>query len=66
MEIKIIDGFVWFVVTDKAKEIFNSDLFELFVITDDGGEYQILDHDALNEAIEKGLDIAIEGDYINM
>ena len=66
MEIKIIDGFVWFVVTDKAKEIFNSDLFELFVITDDGGEYQILDHDALHEAIEKGLDIAIEGDYINM
>jgi hypothetical protein len=66
MKIKIVDDFVWLVVTDKAKEIFNLDLFELFVVTDDGGEYQILDHDALNQALENGLDIAIEGDHLEM
>lgn len=66
MEIKIIDDFVWLVVTDKAKEIFNSGLFELFVVTDDGGEYEILDHESLNKFLEKGIDIVIEGDYINM
>lgn len=64
MGIRIIDGFVWFIVTDKAKEVFNSDLFELFVITDDGGEYQILDHESLNKFLEEGRDIAIEGDYL--
>lgn len=66
MKIKIVNDFVWLVVTDKAKEIFNSGLFELFVVTDDGGEYEILDHESLNKFLEKGLDIAIEGDYVSL
>lgn len=66
MGIKIIDGFVWFIVTDKAKEVFNSGLFELFVVTDDGGEYEILDHESLNKFLEEGRDIAIEGDYLSL
>lgn len=64
MKIKIVNDFVWLVVTDKAKEIFNSGLFELFVVTDDGGEYEILDHESLNKFLEEGRDIAIEGDYL--
>ena len=64
MKIKIVNDFAWLVVTDKAKEIFNSGLFELFVVTDDGGEYEILDHESLNKFLEKGIDIAIEGDYL--
>lgn len=66
MKIKIVNDFVWLVVTDKAKEVFNSGLFELFVVTDDGGEYEILDHESLNKFLEKGLDIAIEGDYVSL
>lgn len=64
MKIKIVNDFVWLVVTDKAKEVFNSGLFELFVVTDDGGEYEILDHESLNKFLEEGRDIAIEGDYL--
>lgn len=64
MRIKIVNDFAWLVVTDKAKEIFNSGLFELFVVTDDGGEYEILDHESLNKFLEEGRDIAIEGDYL--
>lgn len=66
MKIKIVDGFAWMVVTDMAKEIFNSGLFELFAVTDDGGEYEVLNHNALNEFLEKGWDIAIEGDYVSL
>lgn len=65
MEIKIIDGFVWFVVTNKAKEVFNSGLFELFVVYDDGSEGLIEDYESLNKALEKGRTIAIEGGFIN-
>lgn len=65
MEIKIIDGFVWLIVTHKAKEIFSSGLFELFVLYEDGSEGLIHDYDHLREALECGLDIGIEGGYIN-
>ena len=69
MDMKIIDGFVWFVVTNQAKEVFNSGLFELYVIFKDGSESSVHDFGTIDEAIEfalsKGLQIAIEGGYIN-
>lgn len=70
MDIKIIDGFVWFVVTSQAKEVFNSGLFELYVVYQDGSESSVHDFGTIDEAIEfvssRGLEIAIEGGYINM
>lgn len=68
MEIKIIDGFVWFVVTNRAKEIWESNLFELFIIFNDGTEASVHDY-GIDKAIEMvreyGLDIGIEGGFIN-
>lgn len=70
MEMKIIDGFVWFVVTNQAKDVFNSGLFELYVVYQDGSESSVHDFGTIDEAIEfassRGLEIAIEGGYINM
>ena len=66
MDIKIIDGFVWLIVTNKAKEIFSSGVFELFAVYPDGSEGLLDNYDLLREALENGLDIGIEGGYINM
>jgi hypothetical protein len=69
MEIKIIHGFVWFVVTNQAKEVFNTGLFELYVIFKDGTESSVHDFGSIDDAIEfalsKGLEIGIEGGFIN-
>jgi hypothetical protein len=69
MEIKIINGFVWLVVTNQAKEVFNTGLFELYVVFNDGSESSVHDFKSIDDAIEfalsKGLEIAIEGGYIN-
>lgn len=69
MDIRIIDGFVWLIVTHKAREVWDADLFELFIIYDDGSEASVYGYgiDAALEMVEKhGLEIAIEGGYINM
>ncbi len=69
MEIKIVNGFVWFVVTKQAKEVFNTGLFELYVIFKDGSESSVHDFRSIDDAIEfalsKELEIGIEGGYIN-
>jgi hypothetical protein len=68
MEMKIIDGFVWFVVTDKAKQIWDADLFELFIVFNDGSEASVYGY-GIDKALEmvqrEGVEIAIEGGYIN-
>ena len=67
MEMKIIDGFVWFVVTDKARELWETNLFELFIVFDDGSEASVYGY-GIDKAIEmakNGVEIAIEGGYIN-
>lgn len=65
---KIIDGFVWFVVTDKAKQIWDADLFELFIVFNDGSEASVYGY-GIEKALEmvqrEGVEIAIEGGYIN-
>jgi hypothetical protein len=65
MEMKIIDGFVWFIVTDKAKELFHTGLFELFAVYPDGSEGLLDNYELLSAALEKGLEVGIEGGYIN-
>ena len=61
---KIVNDFVWLVVTDKAKEIFNADLFQLYTLHDDGSEALIETFEDLNKSLENGLDIGIEVGYI--
>jgi hypothetical protein len=59
------DGFVWLLVTEKAKEIFNSGLFSLFVLYDDDSEALIEEFEDLNKALENGLSIGIEVGHLN-
>lgn len=54
------DGFVWLGVTDKAKEVYASGMFELYTLHEDGSESLIQSDNDLNEALENGLDIGIE------
>ena len=56
---KNVNGFVWSVVTDKAKEIFSAELFELYTLHDDGSEALIETFEDLNAALGSGLDIEI-------
>lgn len=58
------DGFIWLIVNDKAKEIFNSGVFALYVLYPDDTEAQIESFDRLNEILEQGLDIGIEVGYL--
>lgn len=54
------DGFVWLLITEKAKEVFNSGLFSLFVLYDDDSEALIEEFGDLDKALENGLSIGIE------
>jgi hypothetical protein len=65
MEIKIVDGFVWLIVTRQAKEVFESNLFELYAVYDDGSEGLIFDIESLEKCIANGIKIGIEGGFIN-
>lgn len=59
------DGFVWLIVTGQAKEIYNSGLFDLYILYDDDSESLIEDFERLNNALESGLTIGIEVGFIN-
>lgn len=61
---KIVNDFIWLIVTDKAKEIFNADLFQLYTLHDDGTESLIETFEDLNKSLENGLDIGVEVGYI--
>lgn len=63
--IKIVDGFAWLIVTDKAKEIFSSELFELYTLYDDGTEGLIETFEDLKMALDNGLDIGISLGHIS-
>ena len=63
--IKIADGFAWLIVTDKAKEIFSSELFELYTLYDDGTEGLIETFEDLKMALDNGLDIGISLGHIS-
>ncbi len=57
------DGFVWLLVTNKAKDVFQSGLFELYALHE-GCEHEteslIVTIEELNECLENGMDIGIE------
>jgi hypothetical protein len=58
------DNFVWLIVTEKAKEIYISGLFELHILHDDDSDSLIEGFGQLTEAIEDGQDIGIEVGFI--
>ena len=65
-KMKIVEGFVWLLVTDKAKEIHRSECFELYALHQDGSESLIESDEQLNRALENGVDIGIDvGDLNN-
>jgi hypothetical protein len=53
------DGFVYLLVTDKAKDVYASGVFELYALHEDESESLIESHEQLNEALEQGLHIGI-------
>ena len=52
--LKTKDNFLFGDVTSKAKDIFNSGLFELYQLHYDESESLINDYNTLNELLEKG------------
>ena len=60
MKTKVVQGFVWLLVTNKAKEIYLNGLFELYILHDDESESLVEGFTQLSEALENGLDIGIE------
>jgi hypothetical protein len=59
------DNFVWLLVTEKAKEVFSSGLFSLYVLHNDDSESLVEKYADLNDALECGLEIGIEVGFIN-
>ncbi len=66
MNAKVIDGFVWLLVTNKAKEIYLNGLFELYILHDDESESLVEGFTQLSEALENGLDIGIEVGHLTI
>lgn len=56
----IRDGFVWLSVADRAKEIFESRLFEVYKLHEDGSESLCESYADIDDALEYGLDLAVE------
>jgi hypothetical protein len=54
------DNFVWKIVTNKAKDIFISGLFDLYILFYDDSESFIETFEELNIALENGYNIGIE------
>jgi hypothetical protein len=59
------DSFVWLLVSEKAKEIFASGLFALYVLYDDDSESLIDHYEQLDYALANGLSIGIEVGFLN-
>lgn len=57
---RIINNFIWLVVTDKAKDIFTVGLFDLYILHDDNSKSLVEDFNQISIATENGTDIAIE------
>jgi hypothetical protein len=66
MSTKIVDNFVWLIVTNKAREIYIYGLFELFILNDDNTETLVEGLGQLVSAINNGLQIGIEVGHINI
>ena len=60
------DNFVWLLVTEKAKEIWSSGLFSLFILYEDDSESLIEEYEDLNLANERGNNIGIEVGHLKL
>lgn len=56
----IRDGFIWLDVTKKAREVYTSSIFELYILNKDGSESLVQSKEQLDEALDFGLLIGIE------
>jgi len=59
------EGFVWLLVTEKAKEVFITGLFDLYILYSDDSESKIEGFGQLVDALDNGFDIGIEVGHIN-
>jgi uncharacterized protein (TIGR02145 family) len=62
-KIKIVDNFIWLLITDKAKEVYQSGAFEgsIYALYDDDVETEFIDtYEELIDALERGLEIGID------
>lgn len=59
------NNFVWLPVTDKAKEVFSSGLFNVYKLHDDGSESLCQSYADINDALECGLELAIAVGHLN-
>jgi hypothetical protein len=66
MATKIVDSFVWLIVTDKAEKILQSGLFSLYVLYDNGSESLVDGMFDINFALMHGLEIGIEVGHLNI
>ena len=57
---RIVNGYVWLLVTDQAKEVFQSGLFEVYKLHNDGSESLCESYADINDALECGIELAIE------
>lgn len=58
--------FIWLLVTDKAKRLFSSGVFDLYAIYDDDSESLIETYEDLNLALKHGLDIGVGVGHFNL
>jgi hypothetical protein len=66
MSAKIVDGFVWLIVTDKAERILQTGLFDMYVLHDNGSESLVEGMYEINFALMHGLEIGIEVGHLNI
>lgn len=62
---KIIDNFVWLVVNKQAFDIYINNIFDLYILNDDGSESLVTEVEQILLAIDNGLDIAIEVGHLD-
>jgi hypothetical protein len=65
-KIKVVEDFVWLLITDKAKEVYQSGLFDgaIYVLYGDGSEDACETYEDLLIALENGLEIGIEVGHV--
>ena len=64
MAIKINDGFVWLLVTDKAKDVYMLGLFDVYALWEDGSETLIEKAEDLMLCLRDGVEVGIEVGHI--
>ena len=59
-QIKVVDGFVWQIITHKAKEVFASGLFDVYRLNFNDSESLCESYADINDGLEVGMEFAIE------